>query len=100
MRTVVSDVFRHDEQPVRDTLDNFLRFASQGTAEILERTALNPVCLRIMRLQVRVLPGAQLGPDLLVQPTHGSLIAPTWLKIAAKSSNAHCSLIFPSPVTR
>ena len=34
------------------------------------------------------------------QPAHGRAIAPTWLRIAARSSKAHCSLIRPSSVTR
>jgi hypothetical protein len=30
----------------------------------------------------------------------GSFTPPTWLRIAAKSSKAHCSLIFPSSLIR
>jgi len=35
-----------------------------------------------------------------VQPAHGSVNAPSWLPMAATSSNAHCSLILPPSVTR
>ena len=45
-------------------------------------------------------PGRSANLDSSVQPSHGSLIASTWLRIAAISSKAHCSLIFPSSATR
>ncbi len=50
-----------------------------------------------------VLWSASLGRVLSVrsgQPAQGKAIAPTWLRIAARSSKAHCSLIRPSSVTR